>query len=358
MTSVASVLTLAHSASSKYRAEELEIRVSTALLRALTEVVLQRGVGVDQLLGRRRDMLLMNSGEHMLPLTEFQAILARAVTLTGEPGLGLLIGLHASEASYGLMAPLVAHAPSLRAALAVVCQFKSLIVEGVRVRVTERMGTARFRCDLNSLELVDRGFVELIVAGQVRALRGLGCAQHDIRAVCFAHRRPAHYPCYSVAFGGIERFEQEFTGVEFSAHVLDRPNLHHMSDLHALMVAQAERSLERHSRQLSCTERVRGLLSGKPLSRTPAMLAAARELGLSGRSLRRRLESEGTSYRELVQARRYEQACTLLRNHAVALQDAAHALGFSDAAGFHRAFRRWTKLTPNEYRAGFRSRQL
>jgi AraC-like DNA-binding protein len=88
------------------------------------------------------------------------------------------------------------------------------------------------------------------------------------------------------------------------------------------------------------------------------MLAAARELGLSGRSLRRRLESEGTSYRELVQARRYEQACTLLRNHAVALQDAAHALGFSDAAGFHRAFRRWTKLTPNEYRAGFRSRQL
>jgi AraC-like DNA-binding protein len=46
-----------------------------------------------------------------------------------------------------------------------------------------------------------------------------------------------------------------------------------------------------------------------------------------------------------------ERACALLRNHDHSLQEVAAALGFADAAAFHRAFKRWTGLTAAEYRA-------
>ena len=81
------------------------------------------------------------------------------------------------------------------------------------------------------------------------------------------------------------------------------------------------------------------------------MTSVARELGLSERSLRRRLEAEGTSFRDLSQALLDESAQAMLRNPALTLQSIAYALGFSDVATFHRAFRRWNRLTPTEYRA-------
>jgi AraC-like DNA-binding protein len=85
------------------------------------------------------------------------------------------------------------------------------------------------------------------------------------------------------------------------------------------------------------------------------MVLAARELGLSVRSLRRHLEDEGASFRELTQAALHDAACSMLRNPAITLQSIAHALGFSDSSAFHRAFRRWSALTPAEYRSKFLS---
>jgi AraC-like DNA-binding protein len=132
---------------------------------------------------------------------------------------------------------------------------------------------------------------------------------------------------------------------------LDRLHLHRHSELHALVLGEAERCLIRRSRPLACAERVRGLLSGRPPGRIPDMSWVARELGVSVRSLRRRLSEEGTSYRELTQASLYDAACSMLRNPDVTLQGVAHALGFADASAFHRAFRRWAERTPAQFRA-------
>lgn len=99
------------------------------------------------------------------------------------------------------------------------------------------------------------------------------------------------------------------------------------------------------------TERVCALLKAQPPVRPPALPAAARALGMSPRTLRRRLAQEGTTYRELSQSRRCEAARELLRNPELTLQGVAVELGFSDLTAFHRAFRRWSGRTPGEYRA-------
>ncbi|MGB1498436.1 helix-turn-helix transcriptional regulator, partial [Alloalcanivorax venustensis] len=77
-------------------------------------------------------------------------------------------------------------------------------------------------------------------------------------------------------------------------------------------------------------------------------MAAA--LALSPRSLRRKLEQEGVSYREIVEEERKQLAIQLLENTEMKIDELAAHLGYTDAGGFVRAFRRWLGCSPRDYR--------
>jgi AraC-like DNA-binding protein len=85
---------------------------------------------------------------------------------------------------------------------------------------------------------------------------------------------------------------------------------------------------------------------GRPMS----FDLVAERLRISSRTLRRRLEQEGTSFRELIDELRAHAAIKYVRDTDLTIEDIAFALGFSDAAAFRHAFRRWTKSAPHEYR--------
>ncbi|MDD9941603.1 MAG: AraC family transcriptional regulator ligand-binding domain-containing protein [Myxococcales bacterium] len=328
------------------------LRVSTILVQSVLDVMQKHGISPAALLGSRADVLAKGTGEQSIALGEYQALLARAIELTREPALGIHCGLHASEASFGLVAPLVSHAATLRHGIGLVSQFSALLMEGVCVRLTEEASMAQFRCEFVAAhDPHNRSLIEQMLAGMARMLRAFGCTRADISQVSFEYPMPSHAAAYSLAFSGAERFGQPFTGIEFRAAALDRPHLHHHPELQALMLDQAERSLSRQSRPKSHSERVARLLCHLPADKLPNMAAAARRLGLSVRSLRRRLEEEGTSYRDLIQDRRYDASCMMLRNPQMTFQEIGYALGFADCTAFHRAFKRWSDLTPAEYRA-------
>lgn len=77
---------------------------------------------------------------------------------------------------------------------------------------------------------------------------------------------------------------------------------------------------------------------------------AARAAGLSVRSFQRRLADAGASYSEMVDRVRFRKAMDWLHDQHVKIVEIAFALGYSDPAHFTRAFRRWTSLTPLQYR--------
>lgn len=165
----------------------------------------------------------------------------------------------------------------------------------------------------------------------------------------FDYPRPPHHHAYTEAFSGTERFDQTFTGIEFRSEVLDRPHIHRQPELHVLLRTHAQQSLERLTRPQRFVEHVRAL--GKPGKQMPHMTVAARQLGISVRSLRRRLEEEGASYRALRQSHLEATACAMLRDPSLTIQAIAHDLGFAESAAFHRAFKHWTGMTPAAYRA-------
>ena len=71
---------------------------------------------------------------------------------------------------------------------------------------------------------------------------------------------------------------------------------------------------------------------------------------MSARTLRRRLEKEGTSYQRIKDNARRDAAITLLSRTRLPVAEIAVRVGFSDPSAFHRSFKKWTGLAPGEYR--------
>lgn len=72
----------------------------------------------------------------------------------------------------------------------------------------------------------------------------------------------------------------------------------------------------------------------------------ARALGVSGRTLYRRLKAEGVSFEQLLDDLRHRLAVHYLDGRKVSVSEAAYLVGFADASAFSRAFKRWTGASP------------
>lgn len=86
------------------------------------------------------------------------------------------------------------------------------------------------------------------------------------------------------------------------------------------------------------------------LVRPTAFEAVAKHLHRTSRTLRRKLHAQNTSFRKLVDELRTQMAIKYLRDTDMTMEDIAQALGFTDAANFRHAFRRWTRLSPLDFR--------
>jgi AraC-like DNA-binding protein len=108
--------------------------------------------------------------------------------------------------------------------------------------------------------------------------------------------------------------------------------------------------LEEMEQRKGIAGQIRGIVL-QTLANRPSLDEIAKLLGISTRTLRRRLQDENVSFRKLMNELHAHIAIKYLRETTMTNEDIANALGFSDAANFRHAFRRWTKTTPSEYRA-------
>jgi len=333
-----------------------EPSVSGVLVRALAVTLMRYelepaalGEGVSEVLASGVPL------DVRVPLPIFGRVLERAASLTGEPCIGLLCGVEASESAFDLFAPLVAHVATLRHAIQEAHQFAALLFDGAHTYLTEAGDVARLRCEFPRFhDATDRSIAEFMVGGITRMLLHFGATRRDLRAVYFEHRRPIPGNAYGKIFRGAERFSQALTGLEFSSRLLDRPHLHANPELQSAVHVQAEQRLGRLTRP-NFVDRLRAYLINHPNPGRTDLAEVAQEFGVSVRSLRRRLTEAGTSYRTLFQDTQRQRACMLLSNPGLTVKAVACSVGYDDTSAFRRAFRRWTGLSVWEYRRSLRS---
>jgi AraC-like DNA-binding protein len=286
-------------------------------------------------------------------LSELVQVCECALELSGDPALGLHVMERANHASFALVAHMTVHAPTLRAAIGLFGRFGPLIADGGHLVLRETKDWATVECVFPRCGgRAGRMLAEQAVVGLMRFIRGFS-NESAPRTASFEHSEPSYSAEYTRIFDGVARFDQPFNGLEFAQRFLDRDHLHTDPALYALLCAEATRSLRRLAKATGIVEKLRQYLCYQPLENLPDMSAAARELGMSTRSLRRHLADESASYAALLDDVRATAAERLLRDPKRTLKNVTVSLGFSDPAAFHRAFRRWRGTSPGRYRAAF-----
>jgi AraC-like DNA-binding protein len=151
------------------------------------------------------------------------------------------------------------------------------------------------------------------------------------------------------------RFNMPVTQVVLSADALSLPLSGAEPALSRLLDRQASAMLANLPRTDDLVTRVRDMLTAETDLCETSATRVARRLGMSVRTLARRLGEESTSYRMLLDETRKHTALRDLSQTLRPINDIAHQLGFASSQSFHRAFRRWTGDTAASFRD--RSRQ-
>jgi AraC-like DNA-binding protein len=150
----------------------------------------------------------------------------------------------------------------------------------------------------------------------------------------------------------VEAFSQPFTGVVFDRSLMNMVQLNADEPFLATLRLQAERELARLSQKATYADRLREHVLDPRTTNRRDMTSAARSLGLSARSLRRKLQLEGESYTDVVDGALSTLAKRLLSDEQRTIEQTAYELGFSAPSAFHKAFKRWTGVTPSDFRRG------
>ena len=172
------------------------------------------------------------------------------------------------------------------------------------------------------------------------------------REVRFAHRAPRDVSGHEVYFGCPVRFAQRDTALVFRAEDLALPLPKADAQLGAYLREMANDALRKRPGDApSPLATIREIIAQELQKGEPSLKVVARRMATSERTLRRRLEENGTSFRSLLDGTRAELAREYVRDKRLPLSEVAFMLGFSEPSAFHRAFKRWTDTTPALWRA-------
>ncbi|RED59353.1 helix-turn-helix transcriptional regulator [Cohnella lupini] len=132
---------------------------------------------------------------------------------------------------------------------------------------------------------------------------------------------------------------------------LDRPFVSYNEELLEILTPVLDRTLDEQQRDRSITETVKWIIKLSLTGGIPDIQAVARELGMSDRTLQRRLTDENTSFKRLLTQARHEQAREYLADPTLDIKEVAFLIGYEDQNSFYRAFRRWEGVTPSNWRS-------
>jgi AraC-like DNA-binding protein len=283
-----------------------------------------------------------------LSVSLFRRVVARARMLTGEPGLGFHIGLHSRVSLHGYLGIAAMTASTLREALELTTRFAPTRSTAIDMRLEERDDEAVIvideKCSFGEAQ-------DLVIICLIVGLMHIGesLVGHLLEGrVDLAFPEPDYVARLAGELAPRFRFDQPAHRIVFDRKHLDLPL--RLADPDALRLArdQCERELERLGFRQGFASRVRSILGARARD-LPLLDAIAAELGTSQRTLKRKLAEEGVSYSELVDEARSARAVALMRSE-LTVDEIADRLGYSDAANFTRAFRRWTGKTPRAFR--------
>lgn len=321
------------------------VKVPTAFWRMLEA----QGIPGAALIRQARLPSIAQMPGHMLTTDQYFALFRALETLLPEPGLGIRLISSADTSIHPPSSLSAFYARDLRDGLERLARYKRLCTPAV-LNITE----VERNCiiELNWVHAtgpepaisIDVAFATIIEL----ARRATGHAVNPLRV---EYRRPGpRGGLYRDYFQCPVTFGSDADRLILDARDLDRPFPGHNPELIAMMTPVLGAALRELDQQADIACQVVSSLKRSLPSGRPELKHVARDLGMSDRTLQRRITEAGTSFRDLLVEARRDLSQVLLANDAVQIDEIAFLLGYHDSSSFHRAFRDWEGVSPRRWR--------
>jgi AraC-like DNA-binding protein len=289
-----------------------------------------------------------------IPVALGQEFLRGAVAMTGEENLGLLAARATKLGTFDVLEYVASSAPTWRAAIETAFRYVHLVNEAADFRL-EIVGDDVHIILHSTVALARAGIDFQSAAFHVSASRWVEPLPPELQA-WFTYPKPSDLAEHHATFRGAKlRFDAPWNGFVCKASRLPTKLPTTDLSLHSLLRDHAERLMAKLAPGNDLVEHVRAQLLSTLREGPCAAEDVAARLGVTRRTLTRRLRQQGTSFTEVLEDVRRQAAIHYLGDTEHTVEDIAFLLGFSESSAFVRAFKRWQGVAPMAFRRAQRS---
>ena len=290
-----------------------------------------------------------------ISVRQFSQACRNAIQAGAAPGTAFEVGSRMHISSYGMYGYALLCCGTLREVARLAVRYHRLATPAVDMVFREEPQEAVWSFDRVVEADVDdplyRFLIEMQFAIHLTLGRDLLGPTFQLSRVMARYPRPDETEAYQQYLGCPASFDHPVNELRYPVAQLSTPTAYPNPLTVAMASEICEKMLEEGQRDSGVTGRVFRLLMKVP-GKFDDMETIAARLNTTPRTLRRRLQTEGTSYQDILAEVRCQLAKEYLRTTRLSTEHIADALGFSDAANFRHAFRRWTGKTTSEFRTG------
>lgn len=292
-----------------------------------------------------------------IAMQDFLRILRTGDELLGNEPLGFILGQQLHVLAMGPVGAAIASAPNLRAGLQTLESFARLHASYVDIGAQSTLRgmtvTILYQHDTGDVERFHTQTAMVLLQQYIEIMTGTQCEDVHFR---LAIPEATNKAAYKEALHGRVTFGADTNEIDIPHHWLDAPSPFYHPELwrQAQMALSRDLKNQLETASASFTQHIAGLLrtSEPPL---PDLADVAFDLNVSQRTLNRRLQTEGTSFRQLKSQTLARWAKQYLRETEHSVEAISEELGYTDTANFRRAFRKTVGCSPIDYRERIRS---
>ena len=290
---------------------------------------------------------------YLLTTAQFFALWRSIAELCPDPALGLNFGAQVDFAALPLTTLAAYHARDYRDALTRQARFHQHCAPaemGIQEREDECVIEIKW---LYAIEeepslLVDMCLAVLVELGRRGAQFPIKPKRIDLK------QRRERGNAHEAYFNCPIKFRASRNAIVLHSQDLDRPFVTYNAELLEMVQTELEKKARGCRAETSASEQVKWLLRQMLAGGRPDIADVARELGLSIRTLQRRIVKERTTFRDLLLAVRQELVREYLTQPGIQINEVAFLLGYEDTNSFYRAFRNWEGTTPSHWKTDSR----
>lgn len=333
------------------RTERRQVGVAAFWVKGLAEAFKDEGLDVRALFREAGvDLAALDNPDLRVPSETVGLLWRLAVKWSGNPAIGLAAACVPKPAQFDVVCYAMMSSPDLRGLLARLARYFRVISDLVSFTVTESQegfrGRLKLADDETGMAWQHYAFSLLSLLSLIRwiMMRDL----HPLAVELITTAEDEVHP-YQEAFECPLRLGASANVLLFSHADVDLPlptAQPRLASVHERVVGEYLARLDHPNTRT----RVRAAIPAHFADGEPRRAAVARALGMSERTLQRRLEAEGASFRAILDETRKELAQRYFKQGNLALAHIAYLLGFNDQSSFFRAAKRWFGMTPQQYR--------